>query len=215
MRLGLTALPNAAAEAAGGLYTRGTGAGQIAQTNNGRVDTDVKSAGANAINAASLADDVAVELQNGLATAAALATAQTDLDTIEAVTADILVDTGTTLQAELDGIQTDTENIQTRLPAALVGGRMDSDVAVIQPNIVNASALAADAATEIATAVWAAVLETGFDASKAVRIIAAAVAGKVSGGPGSPVFRNLADTQDQITGTATAVGNRTAATYGS
>ncbi|HKW12938.1 MAG TPA: hypothetical protein VJS69_00490 [Candidatus Krumholzibacteria bacterium] len=39
VRLGLTALPNAAAEAAGGLYTRGTGAGQINQNANGQVDT--------------------------------------------------------------------------------------------------------------------------------------------------------------------------------
>lgn len=38
VRLGLTALPNAAAEAAGGLYTRGTGAGQINQPANGMVD---------------------------------------------------------------------------------------------------------------------------------------------------------------------------------
>jgi len=38
VRLGLTALPNAAAEAAGGLYTRGTGAGQINQSANGRID---------------------------------------------------------------------------------------------------------------------------------------------------------------------------------
>lgn len=42
VRMGLTALPNAAAEAAGGLYTRGTGAGQINQDANGRVDTNVK-----------------------------------------------------------------------------------------------------------------------------------------------------------------------------
>lgn len=34
----------------------------------------------------------------------------------------ILVDTGTTLQGELDGIQADTEDIQSRLPAALTGG---------------------------------------------------------------------------------------------
>lgn len=38
--LGGTALPNAAAEAAGGLYTRGTGAGQINQAANGQVDTN-------------------------------------------------------------------------------------------------------------------------------------------------------------------------------
>lgn len=39
VRAGLTALPNAAAEAAGGLYTRGAGAGQINQNANGQVDT--------------------------------------------------------------------------------------------------------------------------------------------------------------------------------
>jgi hypothetical protein len=41
VRLGLTALPAAAAEAAGGLYTRGTGAGQINQPANGRIDANV------------------------------------------------------------------------------------------------------------------------------------------------------------------------------
>jgi hypothetical protein len=41
-RLGLGALPNAAAEAAGGLYTRGTGAGQINQDANGRIDANAK-----------------------------------------------------------------------------------------------------------------------------------------------------------------------------
>lgn len=41
VRLGLTALPNAAAEAAGGLYTRGTGAGQINQTVNGLINSNV------------------------------------------------------------------------------------------------------------------------------------------------------------------------------
>lgn len=40
VRLGLTALPNAAAEAAGGLYTRGTGAGQVNQPANGMLDAN-------------------------------------------------------------------------------------------------------------------------------------------------------------------------------
>ena len=40
VRLGLTALPNAAAESAGGLYTRGTGAGQINQPANGQIDAN-------------------------------------------------------------------------------------------------------------------------------------------------------------------------------
>lgn len=37
VRMGMTALPNAAAEAEGGLYTRGTGAGQIAQDASGNI----------------------------------------------------------------------------------------------------------------------------------------------------------------------------------
>lgn len=41
VRQGLTALPNAAAEAAGGLYTRGSGAGQINQPANGQVDINL------------------------------------------------------------------------------------------------------------------------------------------------------------------------------
>lgn len=61
---------------------------------------------------------------------------------------------------------------------------------------------------------WGAALETGFTASRILRTTAAAAAGKASGGPDSPVFRNLADTQDQITGTADSNGNRTAASYG-
>lgn len=40
VRLGLTALPNAAAESAGGLYTRGSGAGQINQSANGQIDSN-------------------------------------------------------------------------------------------------------------------------------------------------------------------------------
>lgn len=41
VRLGLTALPNAAAAASGGLFTRGTGAGQINQDANGRIDANM------------------------------------------------------------------------------------------------------------------------------------------------------------------------------
>ena len=41
VRLGLTALPNAAAEASGGLYTQGSGSGQIAQDSSGRINTNL------------------------------------------------------------------------------------------------------------------------------------------------------------------------------
>jgi hypothetical protein len=41
VRMGLTALPNVAAEAAGGLYTRGSGPGQINQQANGQIDINL------------------------------------------------------------------------------------------------------------------------------------------------------------------------------
>lgn len=61
----------------------------------------------------------------------------------------------------------------------------------------------------------AAELESGYSVARALRIIAAAVAGKSSGGPGGFVARNLTDTANQITGAADpATGNRTSVTYG-
>lgn len=89
----------------------------------------------------------------GVRAAIGLASANLDtqLATIDANVDAILVDTGTTLQAELDGIQADTEDIQSRLPAALVSGRMDCSVGAMAANVLTASALAADAVTEIWT----------------------------------------------------------------
>lgn len=77
-----------------------------------------------AIDADALAADAVTEMQSGLATAAALAT-----------------------------VQSDTNDIQTRLPAALVGGRMDSSVGAMAANTVTASALAADAVTEVQSSI--------------------------------------------------------------
>jgi len=47
----------------------------------------------------------------------------------------------------------DTNDIQTRLPAALVSGRIDASVGAMAANTLTASALASDAAAEMATAV--------------------------------------------------------------
>jgi hypothetical protein len=87
VRMGLTALPNAAADAAGGLIISDAGG----------LDADAQRA------------DVAA----------------------------ILVDTGTTLDA--------------RIPAALVGGRMDASVGAMAANVITAAATAADFTTEVTT----------------------------------------------------------------
>lgn len=65
----------------------------------------------------------------------------------------------------------------------------------------------------IAAAVWAQALEAGITAAEFQRIMAAALAGTVSGmGSNAPVFRGLGGTKDRITATTDASGNRLAVT---
>lgn len=114
----------------------------------GRIDASVGAMAADVMTAAAAAADLTTELQSGLATAANLATVAGYIDTevaaIKAVT-DALPNAGalTTIQADLD-------DIQTRLPAALVSGRMDSSVGAMAANVVTAAAIA-DAAIDRAT----------------------------------------------------------------
>lgn len=75
------------------------------------------------------------------------------------------IQSGLATSAALATVQADTDDIQTRLPAALQGGRMDSSVGAMAADVLTAAAIATDAfgslelatgaATEIATAVWA------------------------------------------------------------
>lgn len=70
---------------------------------------------------------------------------------------------GTTVKTATD-VETDTADIQSRLPAALVSGRIDASVgamaagvvtaAAVATGAIDADALSADAAAEIADAVW-------------------------------------------------------------
>jgi hypothetical protein len=67
-------------------------------------------------------------------------------------------------------------------------------------------------AADVATAVWASLLEGSFSASDIMRINAAVSAGKTSGQPTAPVFRDLNDTVNRVVGTVDPNGNRTAVT---
>lgn len=56
-------------------------------------------------------------------------------------------------------------------------------------------------------------IETGWTLRKTIRVIAAAVAGKVSGaGSNAPVFRNLSDTKARVSATTDSNGNRLSVT---
>lgn len=172
VRMGLTALPNAAAEAAGGLYTRGTGAGQINQPANGMIDTNPVRLGgvaqsltdlkdfadtgydpaAHKVTGVVLVDTLTtytgntVQTGDSFARIGATGSGLTSLASQASVnTLDDFVDT------EVAAILADTDDIQTRLPAALVGGRIDASVGAMASNVMTAAALAADAVAEIQT----------------------------------------------------------------
>ncbi|MGE4074976.1 MAG: hypothetical protein AB7F22_05455 [Reyranella sp.] len=91
----------------------------------GRIDANVGAMGTDVLTSTALAASAVTEIQSGLATSAAVA-----------------------------AVQADTDDIQSRLPAALVGGRMDASVGAMAANTLTASALATDAVDEIVDAVW-------------------------------------------------------------
>lgn len=98
-------------------------------------------------------------------------------------------------------IEADTQDIQSRLPAALVSGRMDSSLA--------AAGLAADAVDEI----WDEVMEGTTTARQSQRLANAANGAKLSGAATTNVkIRDLADSKDRVDATVDADGNRTAVT---
>jgi hypothetical protein len=67
---------------------------------------------------------------------------------------------GASISADVAAVQADTDNLQTRVPAALVGGRMDSSIGAVAAGVIAAASFAANALD----AVW----------STAVRVLTAA-----------------------------------------
>lgn len=133
----------------------------------GRVDTTVGAMQADVVTASAIATDA---IGSAELAASAVTEIQTGLSTLDAAGVRTAVGlAAANLDTQLSGIQADTDNIQTRIPAALVSGRMDSsvgavatgaitaagfaagaiDAAAIATGAVDADALAADAVTEI------------------------------------------------------------------
>lgn len=107
----------------------------------GRIDASVGAMATDVITNTALAASAVTEIQSGLATSAAQANQalSTQVDALEGGMVTALVD---------------LDDIQTRLPAALVGGRMDASVGAMAADTLTASALATDAREEIADQVW-------------------------------------------------------------
>lgn len=148
VRGGMTALPNAAAEAANGLYTRGTGAGQINQPANGMIDANVVRNAGTAITAAAGIQEVKVaSIANDAITAAAIAT-----DAIGS--AELAASAVTEIQSGLStldaaGVRTavglGSANLDTQLGA--IAGYIDTEVAAIKAKTDNLPASPANEAT--------------------------------------------------------------------
>lgn len=101
--------------------------------------------------AATIADAVWDEALSGHTTAGSGGKALSDIDThtdTETGAAAIRAAVGlasANLDTQLAAVQADTDDIQTRLPAALVSGRIDASVGAMAANVVTASAIATDA----------------------------------------------------------------------
>ena len=184
VRMGLTALPNAAAEAAGGLYTRGTGAGQINQQTNGeinaniarvlnvvinalvsgRVDASVGAMAANVLTATAINADAitAAKVADGTIDAATFAAGAIDATAIAtgAIDADaIAANAITAAKINADAIDA------TKVAAGTI------DAATFAAGAIDAAALATDAVDEIRDAILDIVTGTADAGSSNVLIV--------------------------------------------
>lgn len=238
VRMGMTSLPNAAAAASGGLFTRGTGAGQINQDANGRIDVNLLAIGSDTQSATDLKDfadagydpatnkvqgvvltDTATNLTNAPTAGDFTATMKTSIGTAVAASAvaSVTGNVGGTVNgltstaqgnvrtavglatanidtqlAGLDGgmvsidgnvntILADTTNIKTRIPAALVSGRIDASVGAVATGVIAAASFAANALD----AVW----------STATRLLTAGTNIVLAKGTGVTGFNDLSAAQ--------------------
>jgi hypothetical protein len=168
----------------------------------GKIDASVGSMITEVITSAAVSAAAVTKIQAGLATAAAVSGVASSISTVS---------------AQVGAVQSDTDDIQTRLPVALVSGRIDASIgaaaansitaASIATDAIDADAMAASALAEIAAAVWAQVIESTFTAADMFRGTAAVLFGKVTDfTTGILVFRNLLDTKNRITVTTGATG---------
>lgn len=180
-----------------------------------------------AIDAGAIASDAitAAKIATGAITSAKFAAGAIDAAAIatDAIDADALkadaiteIQSGLATAANVSAVETDTQDIQSRLPAALVSGRMDSSVGAMAANVLTAAATAADFGTEVAAAIAAYAHESGRSLLGLWRRMEAFISGKATGLAGSSVVFYRSDGSTAcITATQnTSTGARDAATVG-
>lgn len=103
----------------------------------------------NPVTAVPTAADNATAVRSELGLTGSLDSAFGDIPTVSEFNARTIPAADYATAAQTTAIETDTQDIQTRLPAALVSGRMDASVGAMASNTLTAAALATDAVTEI------------------------------------------------------------------
>jgi hypothetical protein len=164
-----TALPNAAAEAAGGLYTRGTGAGQINQANNGAVDANAVRVGGQTASAAATVTFPGTIASTTNITAGTITTVTnlTNAPTAGDLTATMKTSVTTAATAATPAAASVTGN---------VGGNVTGSVGSVATGGITAASFAADAIT---AAKIAADVTTEIQAGLATASALSTVSGKI------------------------------------
>jgi hypothetical protein len=215
------------------LLSPGTGTGQVSLSSGAVTAGSVGSGGitsasfaAGAITASAIAADAidASELAAGAATeigtavwaaASRTLTANTNLnDPTAAAIADAVWDEARAGHVSAgsfgEGVASVQGGVTGSVGSIATGGITASSFGA---GAVNAAALATDAATEVANAVAAITIEGSLDMIKAIKLILAAAAGKVSGADGLTVtIRDTTDTYNRIVATVDQYGNRSSVT---
>ena len=111
-------------------------------------------------------------------------------------------------EASITTAQADLDDIQTRIPASLVSGRMDSSTGAMAANVLTASAInadaftaakfAADVATEFATTLMTTTYEGTTTFKNFLQYGSSALFGKYNSASGTFNFRDIADSKNRI-----------------
>lgn len=198
VRAGLTALPNANAEAAGGLYTRGSGAGQINQAANGQVDTNLARILNTAVSTPATAGilDVNVKNMNNVAatpiTTIKAVQGLTTADTIATYTgntpqtgdgfARLGAPAGASVSADIAAVKVDTAAVKTQTDKLAFTVTNQVDANVLDWKSSTAPAMTGDAFARLGAPAGASV---SADVA-AVKVDTAAVKAKTDNLPASP-----------------------------
>jgi len=214
IRAGLTALPNAVASASGGLFTRGSGAGQINQDANGRIDVNIVAVSEDATAAQNLESycdgttPIPANVTQFGGSNGTFASGRPEVNVSH------YGGSAGTFSGGIPAVNT----VQWRgvQPSNLASGRVDATVGAMQSAVVTATAiaedaigaseLATDAVTEIVNAIKAAVVETqgSITLQQALSVMLAVLAGESENGGNTFLSPNGEATRV----TATTNGNK-------